>query len=180
MATQNYNSVKELNKTVEGLITRAEVETQYQSLYEIRTTNLKIRADLDNSVLRLDQLTKAHASLSAKVLLMESSLSSKLDRSEVDYIESIATKVGLYDDFRVDSITQLRDLQGSSRQAHELLATHAYHLQGVDAYFLRVNEQIGGKADSEDLLALTKEMEAHDKRLSLCATKVTVERVRSS
>ena len=177
LATANYEAICKINKMVAECITRAEVEVQYQNLYEIRTTNQKIQKDLAVSIKMTEDLTKAHANMSGKLGVIEATLPNKLDRSEVNYIESIADKVDLYDEFKANTLAHLQSLQLSADEAVSNLEQHAHHLTSIDQYLAQVTVRVDAAALQKDMNKVQEVLTKHQSKLDECASNADIIRV---
>ncbi len=180
LATANFDKIQKMSEQLAECITRNEVEVQYQNLYEIRTTNMKIQKDLDTTIKVTDQLARAHAKLSSSVVAVEAVLPNKLDRSEVNYIESLADRVELYDAFRTDSTAQLQALQEFKQSALSRLSVHDSHLGSVDRFCGQVTVDLALLASKDELRIVANEVKGQGAQIKLLASKTSVVEVSMS
>ncbi len=124
-----------------------------------------------------DQLTKSHASLTEKVQHIETVLPSKLDRGEVGYLESIVSKMGLYDSFRTATTGRLDSLEDFQQSATIRLSAHDHHLRSVDHFCGGVTDDLKLKAEQQDVLSLAAEVRDHDRRMDSFALQSALKEV---
>lgn len=170
MAVSNWEQISKLSQTVSNCISRQEVENQYQNLMEIKVVNDKVKKDLDKTLLVTDYLSKSQLNINNRLTGIESSLSCKIDRSEVSNLESIAAKIDLYEDFKNNTIIELEKLNKSKSDIILSLKEHGQNIAAIQDNINTINTDISKTATKKDTHQIAKEIQKINTLLILTAS----------
>eukprot|EP01032_Pedospumella_encystans_P025732 gene25732-29070_t len=171
LASSNFKQINYLAKIVSECATKIELETHRKDLSVTQWDLNVLRKDFDTSLGVIDQLSNSQYSQSQRISALESSVAGKIDRSEVDHLQSLVAKVLLYDAFKTDTTDALRQLHAFRLSALDRLGGLDKHQEVVDEEVRALHEGLSLTASKRDVKALALELQMHDDLIRLCATK---------
>ena len=179
MATSNYYQLQKLHRIVSGCITRVEVEKQYQELMLIHDENVVIQQDLEQIHKIINELNLAQAQLNDNVAEQEARIALKLDRSELPYLQALASKIITYDEFRVDTGKRLNVLEKDSQQMQNTIETHTQDIHRIDHMIEHtIVFNMNKLALKKDVHVLAKELKGHQEILDRVAFQTSIDEVK--
>eukprot|EP01031_Cornospumella_fuschlensis_P024985 gene24985-30183_t len=173
LASSNFFQLQKLSKALAACISRTEVEAQYQHFMKIGKSTLALQKDMANLSKVADELNQSHLLINQRLGTAESAITQKLDRSELMHVQALASKVSLYDDFRLKTLQCIEelyiakaDLEETVGEHSETLLKHANELQGLTALSTKL-------ATKRDIHTLAREIEKHSAEIAVCVTMPT-------
>ena len=173
LASSNFFQLQKLSKALAACISRTEVEAQYQHFMKIEKSTLALQIDMANLSKVADELNQSHLLINQRLGTAESAITQKLDRSELMHVQALASKVSLYDDFRLKTLQCIEelyiakaDLEETVGEHSETLLKHANELQGLTALSTKL-------ATKRDIHTLAREIEKHSAEIAVCVTMPT-------
>jgi hypothetical protein len=178
LSSANYFQIQKLLKLISQCARTEDVERQYQSLLEIKVVNNEIQKDLNKALLVTNELSKSQAALSARVLNLENLVASKLDRSDLHLLESLANKVSLFDDFRTKTVLAIEHLQSFQTLSTKRMDDINSIMAKLENAIKQNANDIAKTASKKETHQLAKELAHHSAAIALCASKQAVSEVR--
>lgn len=151
--------------------TKLEFESHKKILSATQFDLEVLRADFNSSLGVVDQLSHSQLSQSNRISALESSVAGKIDRSEVDHLQSLVAKVLLYDAFKTDTTESLRQLHSFRVGALDRLGGIDGHVEGLVEELRRLHEAVALTASKRDVKALATELQIHEDLIRLCSSK---------
>jgi len=171
LASSNFKQINYLAKIVSECATKIELETQRKDLSATQWDLNVLRKDFDTSLGVVDQLSNSQYSQSQRISSLESSVAGKIDRSEVDHLQSLVAKVLLYDAFKTDTTDALKQLHAFRLSALDRLSGLDKHQEVVGEEVRALHEGLSLTASKRDVKALALELQMHEDLIRLCASK---------
>ncbi|RYG98169.1 hypothetical protein EON65_51785 [archaeon] len=113
-----------------------------------------------------DELNQSHLLINQRLGTAESAITQKLDRSELMHLQALASKVSLYDDFRLNTLQCMEelykaksDLEGAVREHTGTIQNHTEEVQGLKALTHKL-------ASKRDIHTLAREIEKHSTEIA--------------
>lgn len=171
LASSNFKQINYLAKIVSECATKIELESHRKDLSATQYDLTVLRKDFDASLGVIDQLSNSQYSQSHRISALESSVAGKIDRSEVDHLQSLVAKVLLYDAFKTDTTDALKQLHFFRLSALDRLGGLDKHQEEVDEEVRALHEGLTLTASKRDVKALALELQAHEDLIRLKAAK---------
>lgn len=159
--------------------TKVELEVQKKELSGVQFNLAELRRDFDKSLGVIDGLSKSQLHQSERILALESAVAGKIDRSEVDHLQSLVAKVLLYDAFKTDTIEALRRLHAFRDHTISRCEEYEEHLRMLDEAMQEANATLSRTATKRDTHQLAGELQRLEERLrdyALCEQLAEVSR----
>lgn len=178
ISLMNSQQILNINKELTECISRAEVEQQYQSLVDIRISNIKLQRNMEKSTVLLDQISKTQLNINNRLSNIELSLTSKLDKAEFSNVEAAVAKLELYEDFRQTTLTSLTSYHEFDKAMKTINADYKQQLQNLFSTQASLEKQLLNKSSTLEVAALSKEIQKILSNLETCAQSSDVKQVR--
>jgi predicted nucleic acid-binding Zn-ribbon protein len=150
--------------------TKVELESQKKELSYVQFSLTELRGDYEKSLGVMDGLSKSQYHQSERIGAMESAMAGKIDRAEVDHLQSLVAKVMMYDAFKTDTLEALKRLHRFRDESLQRYEDYDQHLQSLDDEVRQAQEALSRTATKRDLHQLAKELQGLEQRLLLCAS----------
>lgn len=177
LASSNFKQINFLAKLVSECATKLDLEVVRKDISGTQFDLQVLRKDFNTSLGVIDELSNSQYHQSNRISTLESSVAGKIDRSEVDHLQSLVAKVLLYDSFKTNTTVVLDQYQAFRDQTLGRLEGHDQHLAAADTELRLLGEGLSLTASKRDARALAQELQQHDELLKLCATKKELEEV---
>jgi cyanate lyase len=168
-----------MSNAMASLISRREVESQYNELLKIKVENEVIQVDLTQIHGIINDMNASQTQLNETVAHQEVRMALKLDRSELPHLQSLASKVLTYEDFKHDVGRRVAAVEAVLPDMQSRLGLHDQELVGVqtdirDNLVFNLNKM----ALKKDVHILAKELKHHQEVLQTVAFQSNVVEVR--
>lgn len=137
---------------------------------EIEETNKRIQKNLIVMSQVTDDLSSSQASLLEQFHHQEAVLHRKLDRSELQQLQSLVTKVVSYDEFREKTEKALSHLTKFESSTTQKLSVHDLDLDDIHKQLDSLHSEVGKCASRRDLHIIAKELKSLSEKVDLRAT----------
>eukprot|EP01041_Mallomonas_annulata_P011012 gene11012-23007_t len=171
LATINYGKIQELISQSQIYVRRTEFD---QKITLINHQNKTSFEEIYHWATPLDfthKLQDEHKSVLNRIHLIENILPSKIDRSELNHIESLTTRIELYSKFKDKTIQQIEYLESSHNKQQELLKVQQSTICKLENDLKKIDIDIRKLAPKTEIRALAKDLNRIEKSLEIFATK---------
>lgn len=173
----NFEQLVTLCEDVSKTLTRIEAEKQYQDLLEIRMNQIKMQNMFDKSNAVMEQIRKSQNAANTRLANLESSIASKLDKSEFENLEAAAMKIELYEEFRVEALSAMRILHLFQATTEEKLKQQADQITNMSNDLILSKNLLALKCSNQEMNLLADEIKSVSSALRQCATLANLSQV---
>ncbi|KAJ1438781.1 hypothetical protein B484DRAFT_444391 [Ochromonadaceae sp. CCMP2298] len=178
LATSNFKHITHLTELVHECATKLELDGTRKELAAARHDASVLRVDFEHSLAVVDQLSSAQLHQNNRTQTLESSVAGKIDRAECDHLQSLVSKVLLYDAFKSDTTQAMQELQHFRERSLQQYTQYEQQLSSLDAELQQAMLGLSRAATKKEAHALAKELQQHEQKLSQCATIADVQKIR--
>mmetsp|Transcript_6338 Transcript_6338/g.8865 ORF Transcript_6338/g.8865 Transcript_6338/m.8865 type:complete len:366 (+) Transcript_6338:2-1099(+) len=176
----NSQKIVQLFENISNCVSRAEAEQQLQSLLELRISCIKIQNQLDKSMSLMDQLSKAQVAINNRLNNHDLSISLKLDKTDVNNLDTALAKLDVYENFKQNTLTSLEERLKFENEIMTTVQGHSSKLSQISTTLLESEEEIDSKASKIQLISMLTDLREMNKLLNKCASSTALNEVDES
>lgn len=124
-----------------------------------------------------DQLNEGQIHMNDKLHVHEENISCKLDKSELNHLQSLVAKILLYDEFKNQTLITLDEFRAYRITTDETLIQHEEETKKIQENLLEITEEVSKKAHKRDVHVLAKELKKHSDWLEKLAYQSSLDDV---
>lgn len=180
LALLNSIHIQQLRDAVGDYARREEVASHVEQIAAQCAADLQALREYAAPMTLVSRLERTQEGANLRLGGVESLLACKVDRSEVSQLESLQSRLGMYDSFKDATLAQLSRHEQSLEDLSARVATNTVHLEAADKAQDTVRAELLKLTPRADTRALARELEAISKSLHQFSTKAALQDVRKT
>jgi hypothetical protein len=175
LAAANYYQLQKLLKALSNYITKDDFSEHSGAIRVLQANQEKYKDEIAQFLQILTLLQKETLEHQEILNLHESLLQNKLDKSELQGLQSLTKIMLLYESFKNTTEQKLDDLSEFKQKTNNTVSKLEESSAEQAETILMINKELPKLATKKDIFIIAKELKEHSNRLDSCALASTLE-----
>ena len=150
-----------MEKILTSCVKMKQYEEHCSILADTHSSVLKLNKDMTSANIMSDRFSDSLMNVNSRISGIESSLSRKIDKSDVNHLEGLVSKLQMFDDFKEKTLTSLKELGNFQTNSLQEFSKISEKHQILDMELDNVNKEIMKTLPKREARILAKEIENH-------------------